>query len=169
MKFFYLLIGLVIHTGLYSQTNSTKEIALRYMEAYGAWDFDTMKTFYADTVSFEDPTGTEAFKQTFSFQGKENVYTFFKNVFKNRFQNNKPPYVHFTIEKSFFTETYAVINSTFECIIPTSWFDKNSNESILIAIPFVTVLTIKDGLITKHIDYGNYTKYHEQIKAQMKK
>ena len=82
MKFFYLLIGLVIHTGLYSQTNSTKEIALRYMEAYGAWDFDTMKTFYADTVSFEDPTGTEAFKQTFSFQGKENVYTFFKNIYQ---------------------------------------------------------------------------------------
>jgi hypothetical protein len=139
-----------------------------YIEAYGNWDFDKMKTFYSEDIHFEDPTAKEAFKQSFVFDGKENVYNFFKNVFKDRFKNDKPPYVDFIIERIYTSGSYTIVNSTFECVLPISWFKENSDETVLISIPFTTILTIENDLIKRHIDYGDYTKYFEQINAQIK-
>ncbi|MVO07609.1 hypothetical protein GOQ30_00355 [Flavobacterium sp. TP390] len=166
-----LTLLLIISTLSFGQTNENQneKLALAYMQAYGKWDFDTMKTFYADAIHFEDPTAKAAFQQDFVFDGKENVYQFFKTVFKDKFKNDKPPYVNFVIEKVFTSGNHTIINSTFECVLPNAWFQEKTNETILVAIPFVTILTIEKGKITQHIDYGNYTKYFEQIKAQVKK
>ena len=168
---FYCTLCLFINSLSFAQseTNANKNIAMDYMEAYGNWDFDKMKTFYSENIHFEDPTANDAFKQPFVFDGKEKVYQFFKNVFEGKFENAKPSYVNFIIEKSFTSGSHTVVNSTFECVLPTSWFAKNSNETIFISIPFTTILTIENGLITTHIDYGNYTKYFEQINAQIQK
>lgn len=167
-KSFYLILCLCIGCISFAQTKSNTEIAISYMKAYGDWDFDTMKTFYAEDIHFEDPTAKEAFKQPFAFDGKENVYNFFKNVFKDAFENDKPPFVNFIIERSFTSGSHTIINSTFECVLPTTWFKKDSNETVFVSIPFTTILTIENGLITKHVDYGDYSKYSEQIKAQLK-
>ncbi|NHN25764.1 nuclear transport factor 2 family protein [Flavobacterium jejuense] len=170
MKSFFLsTLFFLISYSLVSQNNmnSNDSIATAYMKAYGDWNFDTMKTFYSEDIHFEDPTAEKAFGQPFLFKGKENVYAFFKGVFKDRFKNNKPPYVNFIIEKKFCANSFVIINSTFECVIPTSWFKKESKETILIAIPFVTILEIENGKIKKHTDYGDYSKYNAQIKAQL--
>ncbi len=171
-KLFYGIVCIFTICQSYAQTPdlaANKKVAMDYMEAYGNWDFDKMKTFYAENVHFEDPTASEVFKQAFKYEGKENVYNFFRNVFKDRFENDKPPYVDFIIEKSFTSGSITVINSVFECVLPVSWFKENSKETVLVSVPFVTILTIKDGLIHKHIDYGDYSKYFEQINAQTKK
>ena len=169
---FTLIITLFLAVFNYSfsqQSDSNVEkIALEYMEAYGNWDFDKMKTFYADNVIFEDPTGTEAFGQSFMYEGKEKVHSFFQGIFKDKFENDKPPYVDFIIEKTFFSGSFAIINSTFECVIPTSWYKEGSDETVLVAVPFVTVLKIKNGLIESHTDYGDYKKYNTQIQSQLK-
>lgn len=168
---FYSILFLLLNLYSFGQTekNSSNKIALDYMEAYGNWDFDKMKTFYSENIHFEDPTAKEAFKQSFVFDGKDNVQNFFKNVFKDKFKNDKPPYINFIIEKSYTSGVHTIINSTFECILPTSWFKENSTETVLISVPFTTILTIENGLINRHIDYGNYAKYFEQINAQIKK
>ena len=150
-----------------SESQSPKIIALKYMEAYGDWDFDTMKPFYAENIHFEDPTGSEAFNQKFDFNGIEEVYNFFKNVFKNGFKNEKPPYVNFRIEKVFESGSFVIINSTFECQLPNSWFKESSLESILISIPFLTILQIENGKIISHADYGGYDNYMKQIQVQI--
>lgn len=170
-KLIYCILFLSINLVSFAQTktDTNKEIAMAYMKAYGNWDFDKMKTFYSEDIHFEDPTAKEAFKQSFVFEGKENVYNFFKNVFKGKFDNDKPPYVNFIIAKTFFSGSYSIINSTFECVLPTSWFKENSEETVLISIPFTTILTIENGLIKRHIDYGDYTTYFKQINAQIKK
>ncbi len=171
MKRFYILTLLSVTT-LFSmaqvEAKSNHHIAMDYMRAYGQWDFDTMKSFYADQVHFEDVTAKEAFKQAFVFDGKEDVYQFFKHVFANKFENVKPSYVHFNIQNSFTSNSTTVVHSIFDCIIPTSWFDESSTEVILISIPFTTILTIEDGLIVQHLDYGDYDTYFEQIRAQLK-
>lgn len=152
-----------------TEIDTNKDVAMAYMKAYGNWDFDKMKTFYSENIHFEDPTAKEAFKQSFIFDGKENVYNFFKSVFKDKFDGDKPPYVNFNITNTFTTGSHTVVNSTFECILPTSWFKENSQETIFISIPFTTILTIENGLIIRHIDYGDYTTYFEQINAQIKR
>ncbi|RZS93574.1 nuclear transport factor 2 family protein [Aquimarina brevivitae] len=168
-KVIYCILFLAIPLASFAQTKKTTNtaIALAYMKAYGDWDFDSMKIFYSDAIHFEDPTAKEAFKQPFVFDGKESVYTFFKDVFKDQFENDKPPYVDFKISKTFSSGSHTVVNSTFECVLPAAWFKENSEETILISIPFTTILTIENGLITKHIDYGDYTTYFEQINAQI--
>ncbi|MFI0429411.1 nuclear transport factor 2 family protein [Mariniflexile sp. HMF6888] len=155
----------------YSQSDigsqSHKTIALSYMEAYGDWDFDTMKTFYAENIHFEDPTGSEVFNQKFDFNGIKEVYNFFRGVFKNGFENERPPYVDFRIEKVFESGSFIIINSTFECQLPNAWFKEPSSERILISIPFLTILQIENGKIISHTDYGGYDSYMKQIQAQI--
>lgn len=147
--------------------NSIKQIATKYIEAYGDWDFDAMKDFYDDEVFFSDPTASSAFKTEFSAKGKEKVYNFFKNIFKGQFENDKPPYVKFKVEKSFQSNNFVIFNTTFECILPISWFKKDSNEKLFVSMPFVTILEFKGDKIIKHTDYGDYTAYQEQINAQL--
>ena len=163
------LFFITLSCGIFAQTSTPtiKSTAIAYMEAYGDWDFDKMKTFFAEDIHFEDPTGSEAFGQPFVYNGKENVYDFFNGVFKDRFENNRPPYVNFIIEKNFVSGSIVVINSTFECIIPTSWYKENSEEKVLVSFPFLTILHIENGKIKRHMDYGDYTKYLAQIKAQL--
>lgn len=156
---------------IYSQdnfNNKAKDIALRYMSAYGNWDFDSMKTFYAEDVYFKDPTGSEKFNQKFEYVGKENVYQFFKGIFNNAFSDGKPPYVSFKIGNVFSTGTFVIVNSTFECILPNRWFRDSNNEKIFISIPFLTILQIKNNKIISHTDYGDYDTYNKQIEAQIK-
>ena len=168
-KLFLLLIVLSFSVTIFAQSDPTiEQTAMKYISAYGKWDFDAMKELFADNIHFEDPTGTDAFGQSFVFDGKENVYAFFKNVFKDKFANSRPPYVNFNVEKKFVSGPFVVVNSTFECIIPTSWFKADSTETILISVPFTTILKVENGLITEHTDYGDYAKYNQQISAQLK-
>lgn len=147
---------------------SIEQIAKNYINAYSDWDFDKMKTFYANDIVFNDPTASKAFNSNFKKTGKEDVYNFFKNVFKGQFKNNKPPYIKFKIEKSFQSNNYVIFNTVFESIIPVSWFKQNSNEKVLISMPFVTILEFnKDKKIISHTDYGDYSAYKEQINAQL--
>lgn len=170
MKQFFLIIilsAIIKISYAQSSTRFLDTLASDYMEAYGKWDFDKMKTFYSDTIHFEDPTGSEQFGQHYFIDGKENVYHFFKDMFKGSFKDNKPRYVNFIIDKKIITESYAIFSSTFECIIPTNWYKENSNESILISIPFVTILRFRNGKIISHSDFGDYTTYIKQIRAQL--
>ncbi len=97
--FYFLNLLIVVQAKTQTRIDSLETIATNYMKAYGNWDFDKMKTLFAEDIYFEDPTAKDVFKQSFTFVGKENVYNFFKNVFKDKFKNDKPPYVNFNIEK----------------------------------------------------------------------
>jgi len=165
------IITLLLLTSFYSycQTPSegklNKTIALEYMEAYGNWDFEKMKTYYDENVHFDDPTGAEAFKSKFDVNGKENVYNLIKNVYK-AFEDSKPPYIKIEIDKVFTSGSFIVINSTYESIIPNSWFKDSNSEKIMVSIPFLTILQIKEGKITSHKDYADYDTWNKQIQAQ---
>lgn len=167
--FFACLMVITMDSFAQTKTDSIETVAREYMKAYSNWDFEKMKSFYSDGVHFEDPTATEAFGQPYVFDGKEKVHGFFNNVFKDRFKNDRPPYVKFNMERVFSTGSLVIISSTFECIVPTSWYKEKSDEALLISIPFVTILEVKNGQITKHFDYGDYKKYNAQIRAQLNK
>ncbi|TJY37791.1 nuclear transport factor 2 family protein [Pontimicrobium aquaticum] len=169
-----LIIILLLLTSFFSygQTSSavksSETIALEYMKAYGNWDFEKMKTFYDENIHFEDPTAAEAFKSGFETVGKEKVYTMFKGVYQ-AFENNKPPYISINVDKIFSSGSFVVINSTYESILPNSWYKNSNTEKIMVSIPFLTVLQIKNGKITIHKDYADYDTWTKQIQAQLTK
>ena len=170
MKIISTLIILVLTFSTVSAQTSQepiKQIAKNYIEAYGDWDFDKMKLFYDEDIFFSDPTASKKFNTDFSAKGKENVYLFFKNIFKEQFKNDKPPYVKLKIEKSFQSNNYVIFNTVFESILPVSWFKKDSNEKILVSMPLVTILEFRNNKILSHTDYGDYSTYQEQIDAQL--
>ena len=138
------------------------------MEAYGNWDFETMKTFYHEAVVFEDPTASVAFETTFKAEGKENVYGFFRNIFKDQFKDDKPPYVNFKVAKRFQSDHFVIFNTVFESLLPLAWFRESGEEKILVVMPFVTILEFEGDKIIGHTDYGDYKTYNEQIQAQLR-
>ncbi|TJY37785.1 nuclear transport factor 2 family protein [Pontimicrobium aquaticum] len=169
-----LIITLLLLTSFFSygQTpsagRSSEDLALEYMEAYGNWDFDKMKTFYDDNIRFQDPTATEAFKSAFETVGKEKVYTMFKGVYQ-AFENNKPPYISINVDKIFSSGSFVVVNSTYQSVLPNVWYKNSNTEKIMVSIPILTILQIKNGKIVSHKDYADYDTWNKQIQAQLTK
>ncbi len=142
-----------------------EKLALDYMKAYSDWNYEKMSTFYHDSIHFIDPTAQVAFKQKFEHKGIENV----KNSFKRIYGEAKPEFVVFKVNSHFISDNFAIINSTFESILPEEWFGDKANGKVFIALPVVTILKFAGDKIISHIDYADYNTYRQQIKLQMKK
>ncbi len=80
--FYFLTLLIIDSEKAQIRIDSIKTIATNYMKAYGKWDYDKRKTFYAEDILFEDPTAKDVFKQFFAFDGNKMYATFLKTFFK---------------------------------------------------------------------------------------
>ena len=138
--------------------------ALAYIEAYSKWDVDKMKKFYADSIHFHDPTAVEAFDAKYNVKGKDKVAKLFKNIF----QNSLPEHISFKVNNYFSSGSFVVINTTFNLILPKSWYGDKANGKIFVSVPAVTILRFSKGKIISHKDYFDYDSYKKQISFQLK-
>lgn len=169
-----LILFCLISFNLFSQTNTKEkqakkdnitDLAIQYLSAYSDWDVAKMKTFYSDSIHFKDPTAIEAFNSDYDVVGKEKVAAKFKSVFPDVL----PEHVSFNIKTHFKSGTFVIINSTFELILPKSWYGDAASGKIFVSVPMITILRFKDQKIISHQDYVDYDSYNKQISFQLKK
>lgn len=164
-KTLYFLIFLFsLSASSQSKPSSIKSLALSYMKAYGDWDYNKMSTFYSDSIHFKDPTAIEAFGSNFDQIGKEKVRALFKSIFPDKL----PEHVAFLVKDIFVSGTYAIVNSDYELILPSSWSGDKSHGKIFVRIPIITILKFDKGKISSHKDYADYDSYKKQIALQIK-
>lgn len=168
-----LILFCLISFNVFSQTNTKEKqakkvdiinLATQYISAYSDWDVAKMKTFYSDSIHFNDPTAIEVFNSDYDVVGKEKV----ANKFKSVFPDIKPEYVSFNIKSHFKSGTFVIINSTFELILPKSWYGDAASGKIFVSVPMVTILRFKEQKIISHQDYVDYDSYNKQISYQLK-
>ncbi len=138
-------------------TATTKKITSKYFLDYFKLDFNTMKDAMHDDISFHDPTA-ELIMGTKLVEGKANVFESFKKSYAAIIEMRQEP-----IRTIFSSNT-----GIFEIII--KWKFKAGPEKIIaIEMPLIVVLTIKEGKVIEHRDYGDYNYFLKQYKNQMKK
>lgn len=170
MKIFFkfiamLAIALIINTGSsnsfaqekinYTEvSNFTTVIGENYAEAYFNMDFDKMAIFMHEDFNFLDPTATLVFGWS-NPKGIDSAVNFFKTNYSSLLEMNP------TFTRKFFSGETAM----FEMNLKFNF--KVDEDTININMPLVTVLTLKDGKVIEHRDYGDYNVYLKQYNEQM--
>lgn len=139
------------------RTALTEEIATKYFNNYMAIDWSNLADLMHNDISFEDPTA----EILFGFKkpiGKENVLKNFRDTFVG-ITNMTPKLI-----RTFFSGD----NGVFEMDLSFS-FKNRQNGITTISMPLVVVISVKDGKVIEHRDYGDYREYLKQLKAAQEK
>lgn len=131
-------------------TAITREICAKYFDAYIKLDFESMKEMMHDSISFQDPTAGLIFGWK-KVEGKTNVY-----------ENFKKSYATIIEMKEDRTRTIFSSNTGVFELMLTWKFMSAKNREIKINMPLVVVLTVKEGKVIEHRDYGDYNYFVEQ-------
>jgi ketosteroid isomerase-like protein len=122
-----------------------------------AIDWDKLGTLMHDEITFDDLTAELLFGEKKPV-GKENVLKNFRETFVS-ITNMTPK-----LTRTFFSGDVGV----FEMDLSFSF--RNQQKGITkITMPLVVVITIKDGKVIEHRDYGDYREYIKQLKALQEK
>jgi ketosteroid isomerase-like protein len=164
MKLF-LTLFFTLFTTIFSQANfktttaETEKIAQSYFTNYMNLDFDANTVLMHDSISFADPTAKLIFGGKY-VEGKAAVLANFKSAYASITK------MSYKLNRTMISSYTAVYE------IDLHWEFKSGPAGKLIKIdmPLVVILTIKDGKIFSHRDYGDYTyftkQYGEQSKSQ---
>ncbi len=137
-------------------TSICKEVTSKYFNAYMNLEFDSMLAMMHDSISFEDPTARFVFGGK-KIEGKVSVYDNFKESYATIIEMNQK-----TIRTIFSSNT-----GIFE--IDLVWKLKNGPDKIItINMPLIVVLTVENGKVITHRDYGDYNYFIEQYNNQIK-
>jgi ketosteroid isomerase-like protein len=139
-------------------TANTKEITTRYFNDYMNLDFEAMKKQANDDISFNDTTANLIFGVEL-VEGKIQVFENFNKTYAAILEM-KPKFI-----RTLFSSNVGVFE-----IELTYQFKADSDKIITIKkMPLIVVLTVKDGKINEHRDYGDYNHFLQQYTKQTKK
>lgn len=138
------------------ETKTTEQITMDYFQKYLSLNFDELAKLMHQDVSFHDPTANMLMGNELA-KSKDSVLAYFKT--------NYTIYdTHFPITQSFFSGTVGVIQTNLQ------WKFKGRQGNIFqFEMPLVVVLTVKDGKVIEHRDYGDYRIFIAQMEKQRKK
>lgn len=131
----------------------TARIAEAYFNAYASMDWDRLEPMLHDEVSFADPTAKQIF-QGIDLAGKEAVIGLFRQY------NQSLEAMSFEKDRLIASGDSAVMIGTLD------WTMRLGPErSVRTQMPFATVITVKDGKVIAHRDYGDYREFTKALTA----
>ncbi|HRH43643.1 MAG TPA: nuclear transport factor 2 family protein [Pyrinomonadaceae bacterium] len=139
------------------KTEVAQVIATQYFNHYMAIDWDKLGALMHDDITFDDVTAELLFGEKKPV-GKENVLKNFRDTFV-AITNMTPK-----LTRTFFSGSIGV----FEMDLSFS-FKNRQNGITTITMPLVVVITVKDGKVISHRDYGDYREYLKQLRALQEK
>jgi len=132
-----------------------KKVSNEYFEAYFNLDFDSMLNIMHDSISFQDPTARFVFGGK-KIDGKDKVYENFKQSYASILEMKQDPI------RTIFSSNTGIYE------INLTWKFKNSPEKIIsIEMPLIVILTVENGKVIEHRDYGDYHYFIDQYNHQL--
>lgn len=134
------------------RTAATESLATKYFNTYMAMDWNKLGQFMHDEITFADPTASLLFGEK-NPAGKESVLKNFRDGYASL--TNMTP----KLTRTFFSGDTGV----FELDLAFS-FKTRKDTVETVTMPLVVVITVKDGKVIMHRDYGDYRAYLDQIR-----
>ncbi len=138
-------------------SDRTQKVAQKYFEAYLARDWNTVETLVADDVSFGDPTAVQLFGPN-THMGKAAAMKYFRENYAALTEMKA------TVTRAIFASHYAIFESTLDWSVKL----RNGKELRTPAMPFVVIVTVRDGKVVEHRDYADYRGFIEAARQARK-
>ena len=140
-----------------SKESETIAIAKSYIAAYSTFDVSVMESFLADDMVFFDPTSSteNADGGPFKFEGKEAVM--------KGLGEYAALYETFTLTYNLerYYESQDIVVFVAQLGYEGSTKDGQTFEG---GAPMVTAITVKDGKVSRHVDYFDYKQNAVELK-----
>ena len=133
-------------SGQASDAMSPIDIAQRYIAAYEAQDFDTMRALYASEARFIDPNSFEMDHLTpdIDWHGPDEILAGIASWGLVR--------GHYRIDRMYEASGRVVFDADIDVVYATP-----EGEQIY-RFPIITILTIENGLVVEHRDYTGFNE-----------
>ncbi len=138
-------------------TDSTQDVSSKYFDAYMAMDWDKLAPMLHPDATFLDSTAQLLFGENRPV-GKDAVIKNFREGYASLTSMKPKPLRTF----------YSGDTGVFEFDL-TFGFRNRQNGITTITMPLVVVITVKEGKVISHRDYGDYREYVKQLKAAQEK
>jgi len=133
---------------LASTSAATARVAEKYFEAYIARDWDRLAPLLAEGGGFADPTAEPVFGKV-EVTGKRATIDYFRTNYA------AIRHMQFNPTRAFFSGRHAVFEGTLDWTLALG----GGKEAVTLAMPFVTILRIEDGLVVEHRDFADYQPF----------
>lgn len=150
------------------QEKSTESVAREYLETFYRLDYEKLADFYTEKSLWVDPS-TKVVNPDPGYVvpgsvGGARIISDLQTGFAGVFDAS------YTFERSFYSGGFAVIFGSYNYRIPARYFVglAHSNKIFEFTIPMNTILTIKDGKVLEHREYGDWTSWQRQAYTQSK-
>jgi hypothetical protein len=135
------------------------EVGRHYLDLLYAFDYlELEKTLHRDVI-FEDPTAVAFTGKAWHITGRNAILDFFREASEGIVEGG------FEVLSEFSTGAFVVFNIEY-----WSKFDGEvlgvPGKVVSMKIPGVTILQIRDGLVTHHTDHVDYDLLHKQVAMQ---
>jgi hypothetical protein len=134
-----------------SLRDQTKKLTSEYFNNYMALNFAENAKLMHDSISFQDPTAKFVFAGK-KIEGKAAVLNFFTTNYAS-IQKMTAKNI-----RSIFSANHGLFSIDFEWIFLAG---KNKKE-YTIKMPLIVKLSVKDGKVIKHRDFGDYSFFLNQ-------
>lgn len=134
-------------------TAATAPVADSYFAAYIANDWDALEPLLAEEARFQDPTAKRVFGGVVS-EGRAAMMTRFRTGYA------AISHMEFVLNRSLISDESAIYEGALHW--GTDLGDGTMVDSVT---PMVIVLTVVDGMVTRHIDYVDYAPFIAAVRT----
>lgn len=138
-------------------STQTQEITTQYFNDYINLDFEAMKPQMHQDISFNDTTAKLIFGVEL-VEGKTQVFENFKKTYASIIEMKAD------IIRTMFSSHVGI----FEIELTYKFKEKAESVITISRMPLVIVLTVKEGKLVEHRDYGDYKYFLKQYSNQRK-
>ncbi len=142
-----------------AQEDPVLDVATKYLERLYGGQWDLLREVMAEDLHFRDPTSALMPGGPWDIAGRDSVISMF------RASSESLTSTGFEVDNAFSSGDYAVFDLFYSTAGPGEVFGAPPGE-IEIDIRGVTILRVKDGSVTEHLDHVNYEDLLAQVAAK---
>ena len=134
-------------------------VAMRYLAAIDAMDWETMAALLAEDAHYTDPTMIHFDRPAIDLQGREAIAGFWRSSSEGSGTSD----ITYEVTQCFETAGYHMVSLDISISVSGAYWNVNRDEIVLPG-KVISVIRVNAGLVTEHHDYVGYAGADEAVR-----
>lgn len=145
-----ILLAVLVFSGGASACDDSS-VAIRYLNAIDAMDWQEMRALLSESVHYSDPTMTYYDRPAIDLKGRDQVAEFWRSSSEDSGTIN----ISYTVTQCFETAGYHMVNLDIAITVSGEYWNVNKDEIVLPG-KLVSVIRVDNAEVAEHHDFVDY-------------
>ena len=153
------LLALPAHSAPGTHACDDSSVAMRYLAAIDAMDWETMAALLAEDAHYSDPTMIHFDRPAIDLQGRDAITEFWRSSSEGSGTSD----IAYEVTQCFETAGYHMVSLDIAITVSGAYWNVN-REQIVLPGKVISVIRVNAGLVTEHHDYVGYGGADEAVR-----